>query len=78
MLASEGHPISLVYIKSERAVAMSPEKYQPPPFRLTVNGICSCGGKLVASEWETTTHRKGRTTCSACGRTELKLEKKDD
>jgi hypothetical protein len=47
-------------------------------FRLTVNGICSCGGKLVTSEWETKTYRKGRTTCSACGRTELKLEKKYD
>ncbi len=46
-------------------------------FRLTVNGICQCGGKLVTSEWETKTHRKGRTTCSACGRTELKQEKKD-
>ena len=47
-------------------------------FRLTVNGICPCGGKLVTSEWETKTHRKGRTTCSACGRTELKREKTDD
>jgi hypothetical protein len=48
------------------------------PFRLTVNGICPCGGKLVTSEWSAKSHRKGRTTCSACGRTELKQEKKDE
>jgi hypothetical protein len=43
-------------------------------FRLIVNGLCPCGGKLVTSEWETKTHNKGRTTCNACGRTELKME----
>ncbi len=43
--------------------------------RLTVNGLCPCGGKLRSSEWETKTHRKGRTTCNSCGRTELKEER---
>ena len=43
--------------------------------KLSDSGICKCGGKLTASEWKTKTHRKGRTTCSACGRTELRTQK---
>ena len=42
--------------------------------KLSDSGICKCGGKYTASEWTTKTHRKGRTSCSACGRTELKTE----
>jgi len=42
--------------------------------RLTVNGQCPCGGRLRSAEWSTKTHRKGRTTCNECGRTELKTE----
>jgi len=38
--------------------------------RLTIEGLCPCGGLLRTAEWTTKTHRKGRTTCSACGRTE--------
>ena len=45
-------------------------------FRLTVDGICPCGGKLKTSEWTTITMFKGRTTCEACGRTELKTRDK--
>ena len=45
--------------------------------KLTDSGMCPCGGKLTVSEWKTKTHRKGRTTCSACGRTELRTQKKD-
>ena len=44
--------------------------------RLTIEGICPCGGRLKAIEWETLEAKKGRTTCSACGRTELRVEPK--
>jgi hypothetical protein len=74
MLASEGHPTSFgLYIKSERAVAMTKKKKTA----LIFDGICPCGGKLVTSEWTTKLHRKGRTTCNACGRTELKTENRE-
>ena len=43
--------------------------------RLSVNGLCPCGGLLKTAEWKTKTHRKGRTTCKSCGRTELKQER---
>ncbi len=43
--------------------------------KLSHEGICQCGGKLVASEWKLVDGtRKGRTTCQACGRTELKTQ----
>ena len=35
------------------------------------SGICICGGKLIHSSWETKTEKKERSTCNACGRTEL-------
>jgi hypothetical protein len=46
-------------------------------FRLIVNGVCPCGGDLRTAEWTTKTHNKGRTTCNACGRTELKTENRE-
>jgi hypothetical protein len=46
-------------------------------FRLIIDGICPCGGQLRTCEWTTKTHNKGRTTCNACGRTELKTEKRE-
>ena len=45
--------------------------------KLVTEGLCPCGGKLKTNEWKTKKYRKGRTTCNACGRTELKLEKLD-
>jgi hypothetical protein len=38
---------------------------------LTFEGVCPCGRPLTTSTWKTLTERKGRTTCRACGRTEL-------
>jgi hypothetical protein len=73
MLASEGHPSSFgLYIKSERAVAMTKKKKRA----LIFDGICPCGGSLRTAEWTTKLYRKGRTICNACGRTELKVEEK--
>ena len=43
--------------------------------RLTIEGICPCGGILRTAEWITKQEKKGRTTCKACGRTELRTEK---
>jgi hypothetical protein len=43
---------------------------------LTYEGVCPCGGKLKTAEWETEIEHKGRTTCKACGRTQLKTKPK--